>query len=197
MSKHKVIVSELREEDLAFLFGLWHTAEVMRYADELPFLRGWTKSDDPHLAWAKYEERRATLGKAYTQLMLHHAEGARIGESFFAPLPEGYAFGKWRKPQGVVGLMGDIKLMPDYWGQGLGSEGMRYVVAWLFQNTDASLLMVPPHRKNPAAERVYEKAGFELYRGMRSYHNHKVMELTRARFEHIISETDGSSGFVN
>ena len=192
MGAHKVIVAELREEDLPFLFGLWHTPDVMRYADELPFLRGWTKSDDPHLAWAKYQERRSALGKAYTQLILHLADGALIGESFFAPLPEGYAFGKWRKPERVVTLMGDIKLLPDCWGQGLGTEGMRRVVACLFQNTDASLLMVPPHRKNPAAERVYEKAGFQLYREMRSYHNHKVMELTRGRFEQIIGETDDS-----
>jgi RimJ/RimL family protein N-acetyltransferase len=154
----------------------------MRYADELPFLRDWTKSDDRHFAWAKYQERRSALGKAYTQLILHLAEGAPIGESFFAPLPERYAFGKWRKPEGVVGLMGDIKLMPDYWGQGFGSEVMQLIAAWLFRNTDASLLMVPPHRKNPAAERVYEKAGFQLYRGMRSYHNHKVMELSQRRF---------------
>lgn len=94
-----------------------------------------------------------------------------IGESFFTPLPEGYTFGKWKKP--------------ECWGQGLGTEGMQQVVEWLFDNTVCSLLVVPPHRKNPAAQRVYEKAGFELYTGMRSWRNHKVMELSREKYENI------------
>jgi len=42
---------------------------------------------------------------------------------------------------------------------------------------------VPPNRKNPAAFRVYQKAGFELFTGMRSYRNHQIMEMTRARYE--------------
>ncbi|MGD2177540.1 MAG: GNAT family N-acetyltransferase [Anaerolineae bacterium] len=179
------VVAELREEDLPFLFELWHTPEAMQYADELPTLRGWSKSDDLRTAWATYQERRAALGNQYTQLILRLADGGPIGESFFAPLPEGYTFGRWRKPDEILCLMGDIKLRPACWGRGLGSEGMQQVVAWLFDNTTCSLLMVPPHRKNPAAERVYEKAGFELYTGMRSWHNHKVMELTRGRYERL------------
>jgi RimJ/RimL family protein N-acetyltransferase len=62
---------------------------------------------------------------------------------------------------------------------------MQRVVAWLFANMACALLMVPAHRKNPAAERVYEKAGFELHTGMRSWHNHKVMGLSRERYERI------------
>ena len=160
----------------------------MRYADEFPRLRGWSKSDDPRTAWARYQEKRAVLGNEYTQLILSLAGGVPIGESFFTPLPEGYTFGKWTKPRGIVCLMGDIKLKPEYWGQGLGTAGMQQVVKWFFDNTTCSLLVVPPHRKNPAAQRVYEKAGFELYRGMRSWRNHKVMELSRERYEGIHRE---------
>lgn len=109
----------------------------------------------------------------------------RIGESFFMLLPEGYRFGIWEKPEDEVCLMGDIKLKPEYWGQGLGTEGMKMVVEWLFRHTDCCLLVVPPHRKNPAAQRVYEKAGFELYREMRSWRNRKVMELSRERYKRI------------
>jgi RimJ/RimL family protein N-acetyltransferase len=191
MTNQTVQVVELRQEHLPFLLKLWHTPHVMRYADELPGLRGWSKSDDPRTAWAAYQQRHAALGNAYTQLILHLADGTPIGESFFAPLPEGYTFGKWHKPEGILCLMGDIKLEPPYWGRGLGTEGMQRVVAWLFANTACALLMVPPHRKNPAAERVYEKAGFELYTGMRSYRNHKVMELRRERHESIKSSHEG------
>jgi len=190
MTKQRVVVAELREEDLPFLFELWHTSEVMRYADEFPRLRGWSKSNNLRTAWIKYQEKRAALGNGYTQLILSLVDGTLIGESFFTPLPEGYTFGKWKKPEDIVCLMGDIKLKPEYWGQGLGTEGMQQVVEWLFGNTICSLLVVPPHRKNPAAQRVYEKAGFELYRGMRSWRNHKVMELSRERYESINSESE-------
>ncbi len=178
-------VADMRENDLPFLFELWHTPEVMRYADEFPSLRGWSKSDDAPSAWDTYQSLRAEQGSGYVQLILWLADGAPIGESFFAPLPEEYTFGRWRKPEGLPCLMGDVKLRPEWWGRGLGTQGMRRVVDWLFANTSCSLLMVPPHRHNPAAQRVYEKAGFELYTGMRSWRNHRVMELSRERYERM------------
>jgi RimJ/RimL family protein N-acetyltransferase len=180
-----LVVRELREEDIPFLVELWHIPDVMRYADEFPRLRGWRKSTAPGAAWQAYQARRAELGASYTQLILRLDDGAAIGESFFAPLPEGYTFGRWAKPDSVHALMGDIKLLPAHWGQGLGTEGMRLVVQWAFAHTPCDLLVVPPHRRNPAAERVYEKAGFVLFTGMRSWHNHKIMELTRPRFERL------------
>lgn len=183
MMEQSVVVAELGEQDLPFLFELWDTPEVMQYADEFPKLRGWSRSDDLGTAWAMYQEKLAALGNGYVQLILSLADDGPIGESFFAPLPEGYTFGRWSKPVDTECLMGDIKLQPEYWGRGLGTQGMRRVVAWLFANTTCSLLIVPPHRKNPAAERVYQKAGFELYAGMRSWQNHKVMELSRERYE--------------
>jgi RimJ/RimL family protein N-acetyltransferase len=165
--------------ELAFLKQLWQDAEVMRHADELPRLRGWKKSDDADRAWREYRARRRALGPMYTQLVIRTSKGDPIGESFFAPLPEGYEFGRWRKPDGVKAIMGDLKLLPRYWGRGLGTEAMRQVVRWAFRRTDCDLFIVPPHLRNPAAYRVYEKAGFQLFRGMRSAWNHRIMEFTR------------------
>lgn len=182
MTSLSVYITELQAADLPFLRDLWHTADVMRYADEFPKLRGWTKSDDVATAWQRYQEKRAEQGAGYAQLMLRLVDGTLIGESFFTPLPEGYTFGKWLKPVGILCLMGDIKLLPAFWGQGLGTTGMRLVVDWLFGHTPATLLIVPPHRKNPAAERVYEKAGFRLFTGMKSWYGHKVMELSREAY---------------
>jgi RimJ/RimL family protein N-acetyltransferase len=151
----------------------------MRHADELPSLRGWRKSDPPAAAWEEYRQRRAASGPLYTQLVIRLPDGRPIGESFFAPLPEGYAFGRWVKPSGVVAVLGDLKLLPEYWGRGLGTEAMVQVVRWVFTKTDCELFVVPPHLQNPAARRVYEKAGFELYVGMRSAYGHQLMELRR------------------
>ena len=185
MSGPRLSVSELAERDLPFLFELWHIAEVMRYADELPLFRGWSGTDDAGKAWATYQERRRALGTGYTQLMLRLADCTLAGESFFAPLPDGFTLDAWSKPKGKTCLMGDIKLKPEYWKQGLGTEGMRLVVDWLFTNTDCALLAVPPHFDNPAAVRVYEKAGFLHTDPSPSWQGHRIMELSRERFEVI------------
>jgi RimJ/RimL family protein N-acetyltransferase len=178
-------VSELTERDLPFLFELWHIAEVMRYADELPLYRGWSRSDAPARAWVEYQKRRKALGPGYTQLVLRLADGTLAGESFFAPLPDNFTLDTWSKPEGKLCLMGDIKLKPEYWKQGLGTEGMRLVVDWLFSNTECTLLAVPPHFDNPAAVRIYEKAGFLHTDPSRSWQGHRIMELSRQRFEII------------
>ena len=178
----RVRVGVLRREELPFLLDLWRIPEVMRYADELPRFRGWRKSSDPADAWREYQRRRATDGPVYTQLVVRLPNGEPVGESFFAPLPEGFTIGPWRKPRGKLAILGDIKLLPERWGRGLGTEAMRKIVDWAFQRTDCDLFVVPPHRSNHAAERVYEKAGFVLFPGMRSEPGHRVMVLSRERY---------------
>jgi RimJ/RimL family protein N-acetyltransferase len=177
-----ILVTEMNKKDLPFLFDLWHTPDVMRYADEFPRLRGWSKSDDLNDAWKRYQEMLELSGKEYTQLVLRLRDETPIGESFFASLEEGATFGKWRKPNGVICVMGDIKFLPRYWGRGMGTDGMKKVVRYVFSETACELYVVPPHRKNPAVQRVYEKAGFVLFTGMRSWRNHKIMEMSKDRY---------------
>jgi RimJ/RimL family protein N-acetyltransferase len=188
MTTSPVTISELAQQDLPFLLSLWHNPEVMRYADEFPGLRGWSKDDDANAVWGIYQDRRARLGKAYTQLMLRLQDGTLIGESFFAPLGENTTFGKWVKPNGITCLLGDIKLEPAYWGRGLGTAGMRQVVRFAFTKAACELFVVPPHRRNPAAFRVYEKVGFVLFKGMRSWRNHRVMEISKERYRRVYEE---------
>ena len=178
----RVKIRLMAQDDIPFLLALWQLPAVNRYADELPWLRGWSQKDTPATAWAVHQARRAAQGDLYAQLIVCLPDGTPIGESFFVALPEGETFGKWAKPAGKLWLLGDIKLLPEYWGRGLGSEAFQLVVAWLFQHTAGELLAVPPHLKNPAAHRVYEKAGFQFFTGMHSYHGHQIMELSRATF---------------
>lgn len=185
MTRSQVIVSEMDEGDLPFLLDLWHNPQVMRYADEFPWLRGWSKADDPRTAWQKHQDMRARYGSGYTQLILRLEDRTPIGESFFMLLPEAYTFGRWRKPDSVVTMMADLKLQPEYWGRGLGTQGMQQVVRHVFTRTACQLFAVPPHRHNPAAYRVYEKAGFVLFTGMRSHRNHRIMELTAERYRQL------------
>ena len=68
---------------------------------------------------------------------------------------------------------------------GLGSAAMPMVVAWVFQHTDVDIVVVPPHRRNPAAGRVYEKAGFQWTYPSFSYRGHRVMTVSREQFEQM------------
>lgn len=180
-----MVITEMEREDIPFLQDLWRDPEVMRYADEFPRMRHWSKDTEPEEAWVVYQECRSEQGPPHSQLILRLPDGLRIGESFFAPLPEGFAFGYWRKPPGIVTLMGDLKLLPAFWRKGLGTAGMRQVVRWAFQRTDCDLFVVPPHvHGNPAAVEVYEKAGFVL-KYKRSGAGHRIMELWRTRFEEL------------
>lgn len=184
-------LTELSEEDVPFLLDLWQIAEVMRYADEFPGRRGWTKDEEPAIAWRLYQEQRAHHGPAYTQLIVRFpdarlpatvAKTTAIGEAFIAPLPDAYTFGKWRKPEGELTVMGDVKLLPQYWGRGLGTRAMRQVIAWVFENTAVQHFVVPPHRRNPEAGRVYEKAGFRWFPSTLSRKGHRIMSLSREQF---------------
>ncbi|MBU7011328.1 MAG: GNAT family N-acetyltransferase [Theionarchaea archaeon] len=183
----RIYVSELQRDDLPFLFELWHIPEVMKYADEFPSFRKWSKSDDLDTAWTKYQENRRFLGNRYTQLVIRLTDGTNIGESFFVTLDRKF-IGRWRIPECTC-FAGDIKLLPRHWGQGLGTEGMREVVTFVFDKTDCDIFVVPPHKNNPAAKRVYEKAGFIPITGKKGnqmmWASHLLMNLTRERYSKL------------
>ncbi|MFW9914856.1 MAG: GNAT family N-acetyltransferase [Candidatus Thorarchaeota archaeon] len=186
----RIAITELQYADFKFLQKLWHIPEVMRYADEFPSFRTWSKAEAPEVAWKKYQEKRHQLGNNYLQLILRLPDGTPIGESFFCAPPKGKEkLGRWKIPTGVTCLVGDIKLLPEYWNQGLGTEGMRLVVRCLFYHANCDMLIVPPHLENPAAKRVYEKAGFAPITGksgvIMRWARHQLMKITKEDFQEL------------
>jgi len=77
--------------------------------------------------------------------------------------------------------MTDVKLAPNYWGKGYGTEAMRDVVKYLFTETLLDVILVPPHRENIAAIKVYENSGFKKTEGI-YWFDHFIMETTRENF---------------
>jgi RimJ/RimL family protein N-acetyltransferase len=178
-------VTEMMAADVPFLLDLWSLKEGMRYADEFPHPRGWTRRDDVETAWASYRQRRKIMGDDYSQLILRLGNRAPVGESFRFPLDNRFSFGQWRKPMELRTTMTDIKVHPDQWGKGLGTSLMRLVVEHVFSRTKCQLLVVPPNKKNPAAIRVYEKAGFTRARPLSVHQGQYIMELPRERFDEL------------
>jgi RimJ/RimL family protein N-acetyltransferase len=178
-------VTEMMAADVPFLLDLWSLTDVMRYADEFPHPRGWTRRDDVETAWAEYRRRRKAMGNDYSQLVLRLGNRQPVGESFRFPLDNRFSFGKWAKPMELRVLMGDIKLLPDHWGHGLGSAFMTLVLEDAFRRTRADMFVVPPNKRNPAAIRVYEKSGLVRTRPLSVHHGHFIMELPRERFNEL------------
>ncbi|MDH5185904.1 MAG: GNAT family N-acetyltransferase [candidate division WOR-3 bacterium] len=181
-SKPDIIAMAMERDDMPFLFALWYNHDVMHYADEFPRFRGWSRIDEIQEAWERYDEIHKELGNKYTQLIIKLPDGTRIGESFIAPLKEDQKLGEWQKPKGIVCLIGDIKLKPEFWGKGLASKAMREVVRFAFERAGCGIFLVPPHKKNPAAIRVYEKAGFSPIVEKPPWVNHIFMTLTRQQY---------------
>ena len=178
-------VTEMMAADIPFLLDLWQQEDVMRYADEFPHPRGWTRRDDVETAWAGYRQRRKIMGHDYAQLILRLGNRTPVGESFRFPLDNRFSFGQWRKPMELRTTMTDIKLYPEHWGKGLGTALMRLVVEHAFVRTKCQLLVVPPNKKNPAAMRVYEKTGFTRSKPLSVHRGQYIMELPRERFEEL------------
>ncbi|MCK4333785.1 GNAT family N-acetyltransferase [candidate division WOR-3 bacterium] len=175
-------LTEANEEDIDFLLEMWNDPRMMRYAG-YPEGRCWSDADIRRW-WQGYLAERRRSGNEEPQLILHLEDGTAIGESHYGPVPDGFEVGEWRKPEGVKCLMTDIKLLSRYWGRGIGTQGMRMIVELIFAKTSCELLVVPPHRDNPPAFRVYEKAGF-LLTGIEAWQGYEMMELARERFNKL------------
>lgn len=176
-----LVITDAQEKDIDFLLGMWNDPRVMRYAG-YPEGKGWSQADILRW-WKSYLVEHERTGGDDTQLVISLSDGTRIGESHYGPVPEGFKVGDWQRPKGVSCFMTDIKLKPLYWGKGLGTKGMRMIVARIFTKTSCELLVVPPHKDNPAAFRVYEKAGF-VNTGVGAWPGHTIMELSRFKKPH-------------
>ncbi len=88
----------------------------------------------------------------------------------------------------------DVKLLPQYWGNGYGTEIKRGLVDWLFSNTDCKKVRATPNRKNIASQKMQEAVGaeqvgegvFEFPESMRDYTvdvPHYIYEVTRETWE--------------
>jgi RimJ/RimL family protein N-acetyltransferase len=53
----------------------------------------------------------------------------------------------------------DVKLLPEYWGRGLGTELKQGLVDYLFIHTSARAIKATPNKGNIASQRMQEKVG--------------------------------------
>lgn len=84
----------------------------------------------------------------------------------------------------------DIFLTPSHHGQGLGTEAIRVLARYLFEERSHHRLTIDPAADNTAAIRAYEKVGFRRVGIMRNYergpdgawHDGLLMDMLREEF---------------
>lgn len=165
-------------KDLRFLLKLWDDPEIMRYAG---FAKGWDFARIKKW-YQKYQEGLKKFGSTETQFIHKLKDGKSIGETRLGRLRSGWSCRGYQAPKNKLTLMTDVKLLKNFWNKGYGTEAMKAVLRFVFNQTQADLFLVPPHKDNIPAIRVYEKAGFKRTKGI-WYRYHMVFEMSKKEFD--------------
>ncbi|MBE0432601.1 GNAT family N-acetyltransferase [candidate division WOR-3 bacterium] len=176
----RLVISPVMKKDLKLLLRIWNDPEIMEYAG---FARDWEyrQAEEWH---ERYQRRLKEHGNTETQFVIRLKNGRSIGESGLGRLEPSWSCTGYRAPKNLLALMTDIKLLKRHWNKGYATEAMKALAGYVFAETAADLLLVPPHRDNPAAIRVYEEAGFKRTNGV-CFRHHMVYEMTAEEFRRI------------
>ncbi len=62
---------------------------------------------------------------------------------------------------------------PAYWNRGIGTNFVRLLLIYLFEQLGADWVLIDPHVNNPRAVRSYEKAGFRKIKILPAHEMHE------------------------
>lgn len=62
---------------------------------------------------------------------------------------------------------------PDSWGWGIGTQFIRLLLCYLFEQKGAAWVIIDPHVDNPRAIRAYEKCGFRKIKLLTAHEQHE------------------------
>ncbi len=158
-------------EDLTFLQALWNDGEVMRHVG---YPLGLGIDEKGAREWFDRLEKSRDR-----EHFIVEVAGEPIGEAFYRRC-EGYC--GYRAPK-MAEL--DLKLKPQSWGRGYGSDALRTLATYLFAQ-GVETLVVSPNLENEAALRLYRRLGFTeklRFRAEETGAAHAVFALTKERLQ--------------
>lgn len=176
----RLAICPMTQRHLRFLLKLWNDPEIMRYAG---FARNWDYVQIKEW-YERYKNRVVEHGTTDIQFVLKLKSGPLIGESGLGRLRTGWGCRDYKVRHGEIAVMTDIKLVKPFWHKGYGTEAMEAITRYVFTSTYADLLLVPPHRDNVPAIKLYEKAGFRKTEGI-YYRYHMIYEMSKDRFDAV------------
>lgn len=180
MKTQHLLIHPITQRHLKFLLKLWNDPQIMQYAG---FARNWNYGQIK--GWyEKYKKRLAKYGSTEIQFIIRLKKGTLIGESGIGRLRANWSCRNYKTPQDKLVLMTDVKLAKSFWNKRYGTEAMKAIAQYVFTETDADLFLVPPHRDNVPAIKVYEKAGFKKTKGI-WYGYHMIYKMNKKDFEEV------------
>jgi len=134
------------KSDFIFLKSLWEDGKVMEYVG---FPKGLKQPDKKIYNWITNWSSEDKL-----RLIIKDKEtGQSIGETGYK-IDNNYPFSKSK----VAAI--DVKIIPEYWGKGIGTEVVKRITKHIFSKTDINIIQVTPNVNNKAAIHLYSKLGF-------------------------------------
>lgn len=93
-----------------------------------------------------------------------------VGYMQFYPADAGeYEFEQYGKLYALDLFIGE----PEYWGREIGTNFVRLLLCYLFEQLGADWVVIDPHVDNLRAVRAYEKAGFRKIKILRQHEMHE------------------------
>lgn len=133
--------SEISDQDVDLFLNLWNNPEVMKFVG---FPRGLNITREKITDIIKTEDKSEFDCKL---IVVEKETNTAIGECKLGnPDKEGIS-------------ETDVKLLPEYWGQGYGTEIKKALVDYLFNNTNCSAVMGSPNKLNLASQKMQEAVG--------------------------------------
>jgi len=177
ISTPRLQICPINKDHLKFLLKLWNDAEIMRYAG---FARNWKYKDV--LNWyQRYLKNIKKYGTTEMQFVIKLKNGRLIGESGVGRLRKRWSCPGYNTAKNKIVCMSDVKLLKKFWNNGYGTEAMKAIVKYVFTKTRTDIFLVPPHKDNIPAIRVYEKAGFKKTKGL-WYRYHYIYEMKKENY---------------
>ena len=145
----RVRVRHTRHEDLPFLQALWNDGAVMRF---FGYPHGMQVTEAGMDKWWAMTPQARHSGERLSIISTPHCtiellDATPIGE--FSYTLDAHQRGRL-----------DIKLAPEFWGQGLATETMTRVMRELFAVTPVTHLIVEPTTENNPAQKLCQRCGF-------------------------------------
>ena len=126
-------------QDAKFISLLWKNKRVMKFVG---FPNGIEEKEEKIIEKTKNRQKR---GDEYHLIV--ELNGKAIGEALIG----------YNKESKIAET--DVKIMPEFWGNGYGREIKSALVKWIFKNTDSKGVKATPNVKNKASIKMQESVG--------------------------------------
>lgn len=130
-----------KDEDVNFYFELWNDPRVMTYVGFPKGLMIRREDIIAQIARADDTEYDKTL------LIIEKETNKPVGECKLGLAND----------EGIAHT--DVKLFPEFWGNGFGIEIKQALVDYLFIQTDCNTIEASPNKENIASQKMQEKVG--------------------------------------